>query len=190
MIYSEGDVREWIEQYMHPKRKEHALRTADRVEELARWWGLSVCTGRTAALVHDICRDWSWDAMVQEAQKRNLPLSELEEHYPVLLHGPLAACLYEAHFGADKCVYDAVYYHTTGRPGMGPLEKCLFLADATEEGRRYQGIDDLRTLAFRDLDAAVLASVDRAIPYLVKRSLPLHPLTVNLRNTLLIEHRK
>ncbi len=45
-------------------------------------------------------------------------------------------------------------HHTTGRAHMSLVEKIIFLADAIEPGRNYPGVDEIRKLAYEDIDAA------------------------------------
>ena len=68
---------------------------------------------------------------------------------------------------------------------MTDFEKIIFLADACEEKRDYEGVDKLRKLALKDLDAAVLFSLDATIKSLVDRKIIIFPLTIKARNYLL-----
>ena len=72
----------------------------------------------------------------------------------------------ERDFGIrDRDIINAVSYHTTGRAGMSLLEKVIFIADAIEPGRDYPGVDDLRRLAYVDLDKACLLSLTRTAEF-------------------------
>jgi putative nucleotidyltransferase with HDIG domain len=74
-----------------------------------------------------------------------------------LLHGSMAADVLRDEYGVeDADVLNAVRYHTTGRRGMSRLEMIVFLADTLEPGRTYEGVDELRKLAFEDLEAGTL----------------------------------
>ena len=70
---------------------------------------------------------------------------------------------------------------------MTDFEKIIFLADACEENRNYDGVDKLRELAFKNLDDAVLFSLDGTIKSLVDRKMVIFPLTIKARNYLLRE---
>jgi HD superfamily phosphohydrolase YqeK len=59
----------------------------------------------------------------------------------------------------------AVRAHTTGAPGMDPVALALFLADKIEPARNYPGIEDLRSLAERDLKSAARVSLERSISH-------------------------
>ena len=76
----------------------------------------------------------------------------------------------ERDFGIkDRDVIDAVSYHTTGRPYMSQLEKVVFIADAIEPNRDYPGVEELRKLAYEDLDKACLLSLTRTAEYVLQQ---------------------
>ena len=52
-------------------------------------------------------------------------------------------------------MYEAIRWHTTGKPDMNTLEKIIYLADYIEPTRDFPGVEDLRELAYKDLDAAM-----------------------------------
>ena len=86
----------------------------------------------------------------------------------------------------DKEILQSVAYHTTGKENMSLLEKIIFLADYIEPGRRFPGVDDLRALAYEDLNRAVLQAMDNTILYVLRQGLLLHPQTMKARNSLLL----
>ena len=77
---------------------------------------------------------------------------------PVLLHGPVAAELLRREGLEDEEVYQGIYYHSTGCPGMSPVAKVVFLADKLDPHklRRYPYLEELSVTALGSLDAAVL----------------------------------
>ena len=76
---------------------------------------------------------------------------------PPIWHGYAAASFLKEKVGeTDEEILNAVRYHTTGRAGMSLLEKIIFTADLTEEGRDYPDVNTVRTLADVALDQAVL----------------------------------
>ncbi|MCP6368247.1 bis(5'-nucleosyl)-tetraphosphatase (symmetrical) YqeK, partial [Klebsiella pneumoniae] len=77
-----------------------------------------------------------------------------------LWHAPVGAFLVRNEVGiTDKEVLDAIAYHTSGRPGMTLLEKIVYVADYIEPGRRFPGVDEVRELAKKDLNAALIQSL-------------------------------
>ncbi len=185
-----GDIKKWAERQIAPNRIEHVQSVAAMMGQYAERWSFRLEAGLTAAWIHDICRHWSWDSLLAAAVQHGLPVSELEQAYPILLHGPVAAELYREAFASPSAAptlwcqdtYNAVYYHTTGRPKMSRVEACLYLADAVEAGREYPGVEEVRQLSFIDLDEALLLSMERSLEYLLQRRQLIHPLTVDARN--------
>ena len=110
---------------------------------------------------------------------------------PKLLHAPVGAALLHVELGiTDPAIINAVAFHTTGRGRMSLLEKVVYLADFIEPGRDFTGVDRIRELARSQLRAALIASVEHTIRSVLDRSMLLHPRTVQLRNSLLVNARK
>ena len=66
-------------------------------------------------------------------------------------------------FGEDEQVYRAIFYHTTGRADMSLLEKLIYLADYIEPTRDFDGVNELRRLAYEDLDRALVMGMNMTI---------------------------
>lgn len=49
---------------------------------------------------------------------------------------------------------------------MTTLDKVVYLADYIEPGRCFPGVDEIRVLAERDLDVAVLAALRQTVSHL------------------------
>ncbi|MBX6351837.1 MAG: bis(5'-nucleosyl)-tetraphosphatase (symmetrical) YqeK [Thermoflavifilum sp.] len=180
---TEEEIRERVKAALSPQRFRHVEGVVEAAGALAIQHGADPVRARTAAWIHDVAREWPAEKLRSEAERIEVPSGFAM--VPVLLHGPIAAHLMREEFGIeDKEMADAVRYHTTGRPGMSMLEKILYLADAIEPGRTYPGVDELRSIAARDLDLAVARAMDAGIEYLLRRHEPIFPLTVLARNEL------
>jgi len=79
----------------------------------------------------------------------------------------------------DEAIIDAIRYHTTGRMDMTPLDKLVYTADMVEEHRTFSGVEELRQLAYRDLDAAFAECIRRTYERLVALGNPIYYLTVD-----------
>ena len=60
---------------------------------------------------------------------------------------------------------------------MTLLARIVFTADMLEEGRSYEGVDEIRALSFTDFDKAFLLSMERSLEYVYERGLKVYPLT-------------
>ena len=69
---------------------------------------------------------------------------------------------------------------------MSLLEKITFLSDYTEDDRSFPGIERVRALLDKDLDEALLVALDQKINYMLAMGWPVHPATVEARNSLIL----
>ena len=81
-------------------------------------------------------------------------------------------------FGDPDEVYEAIFWHTTGKADMTTLEKILYVADYMEPNRTFEGVERLRELAYQDLDRALLLGVETTVQEMKDRSLPVHKNTL------------
>mgnify|MGYP000003523251 CR=1 FL=1 len=88
-------------------------------------------------------------------------------------------------FGVEDAVYDAILYHTTGKPDMTRLEKIIYLADYIEPTRDFPGVDELRKTVYEDLDKGLLMGLTMTIQEMEEMGNPVHHLTRDARDYLL-----
>lgn len=163
-LYLNEDIREYIQNNYSEKRKDHSLQVEITGVQLGLMYGEDIKRIRTAALFHDICRGMEKDQLNKYVKEFGLSDKYLDN--PNLAHSKVGAELMARDFGiTDGDVLNAVRYHTTGRKGMSLLERIIYLADAIETGRNYPGVEELRALAFKDLDKALLASLKQSISF-------------------------
>jgi len=168
-------------------RYQHSLGVAEVAAELAINNGVDPQQARLAGLLHDYARDLAPEELLDLATKANLITCELERWMPVLLHGPVGALLIQRELGiTDKHICQAVARHTVGGPAMKALDKIIYLADAIEPGRNYNGVQAIRRLAATDLESALLKALEASILYILTKERPLHPATVEARNHILL----
>jgi len=168
--------------------RRHIERMVEEALRLAAAHGLDEARVRLAVLGHDLVRAMAPEELLRLADEIGLKLSDVERAEPMLLHGVIAARLLPERFGvADPEILDAVRYHTTGRAGMSALEKVVYIADKTEPGglKWFPEWSEVRELADRDLDAALLRGLDLSIERALRERWLLHPDTVAARNHLL-----
>lgn len=139
------------------KRLRHVLGVTDLATAIALREGLEVARVETAALLHDLCRTVSNEGMLERAMHYGLPVSTLQRAKPMLLHGPVAAEEARRTLGLeDPEVYEAIYWHTTGVPGLRPVGQALYLADFAEPNRDYPEAAEARACWEREgFDAAL-----------------------------------
>ena len=139
------------------KRLRHVLSVTELATKIAAQEGLDIARVETAALLHDLCRTMSPAAILERAKEYGLPISALQQVKPMLLHGPVAAEEARRTLGLDDPeIYEAIYWHTTGVPGLRPIGQTLCLADFAEPTRDFPEAAIAReTLARAGFDAAL-----------------------------------
>lgn len=167
-------------------RLAHVYRVVETARLLAPLHGVDEEQAAVAALLHDYARMVLGAELLEIAHQHNLLTDPVEETNPSLLHGPVGAHLLAAEgLLTDPEGLAAIRWHTTGRPQMSPLEQVIWLADYTEPGRSFPGVDRVRSLAQTDLPAAMLLGIDQTIRHLLDRRLVLHTSTVHAYNWLI-----
>jgi len=135
----------------------HCVFTAEYLSSFAPSLGIDHDESVTAGLLHDFCRDLSKEEMLEQARYYRLPLSESQMQKPSLLHGPVSAEVCKQEFGVSEDVYQAIYWHTTGRPGLEMLGQALYVADFAEPTRKFHEAAQAREIVRRKgFDDAVL----------------------------------
>jgi nicotinate-nucleotide adenylyltransferase len=148
---------------LSPERRLHVAGCESEAVRLAKRYGEDTDEAREAAILHDITKKLSEEEQLALCEAYNVPLTEHMRKTPKILHGHTAAELASAKFGVSDDVKSAIKWHTTGRAEMTELEKIIYVADTIEPSRNFDGVDELRELAYRSLDEAALACIDTVI---------------------------
>ena len=131
--------------------------------ELARRWGEDPETAAEAGILHDITKRLSHEEQLNLCEKYGIMCDNAERNTPKLLHAKTGATVAREQFGIPDAIYQAIRWHTTGKPDMTLLEKIIYLADYIEPTRDFPGIDELRKLAYEDLDRALLLGLQMTV---------------------------
>ena len=148
-------LREMVMPYLKSSRIAHVAGVENEAVMLARHWGEDMELAAEAGILHDITKALSFEEQLIMCEKYGIILDNTEAESPALLHAKTGAALARELFGISKPVYDAIYWHTTGRPDMSLLEKIVYLADVIEPGRDFPGVERLRELSYTDIDKAM-----------------------------------
>lgn len=162
---------------MRAKRIPHVQGTEEEAVRLAERWGADVCHARRAAILHDCTKYFSFCEHLAVCDRFGVTLDEIEREAEKLLHAKTGAALAHHLFGEPEEVCAAIYYHTTGKGNMTLLEKILYIADYMEPHRDFPGVDDLRRLAYQDLDRAVLRGCEMSVREMAEKGRIVHPNT-------------
>lgn len=168
-----------------PKRFRHSLGVSETAASMARTYGGDVRLARLAGLLHDW--DKGYDDDGARARVDELGLTDELASYrnmPHLLHGPTAAAALKRDFPSLPAeLLQAIARHTTGAPDMTDLDMIVYVADAIEPSRDYEGIDELRSSVGKaSLEELFLSTFEHVLDNLVSRRKLIHPDTVIVWN--------
>lgn len=162
------EIIEILQKRLKPSRYEHTLGVRDTAVKLAKLYGADVDKAEKAALLHDFCKNISVEESDMLVKKYGIGDEYLGN--TALAHSKTAAKLLEDEYGiSDREILDAIDCHTVGKPGMTKLEKIIYVSDTIEPGRDFPGVDELRKLAFENLDEACLKILDRSIMFVLSK---------------------
>ncbi|MEG2200447.1 MAG: bis(5'-nucleosyl)-tetraphosphatase (symmetrical) YqeK, partial [Anaerovorax sp.] len=165
------------------KRRIHTYAVVKEARALADRWNVDLEKAQLAALCHDLFRGVALNISNTYVEKYSMGTHYLNNLN--LTHGRMAAIFMEETYGIqDEDILNAVKYHTTGRAGMSHLEEILYLADAIEPNRSYPSVEEIRRLAYEDLDEACLFSMNHTIDYVTGKGSYLDENTLFARDSM------
>ena len=128
-----------------------------------------------AGILHDYCKCINLDKMLSMCEEYGVNLTEEDKKADGCIHGFLAAKVCKDKFGINDEVYNAIYYHTCGRPNMTNLEKIIYISDFIEPLRRFRDrVENVRRLAYSDIDKAIVLSAEMGLNFLKKTNKFIH----------------
>lgn len=158
MTYAEYEQE--VKRHLTEKRFYHSQCVAQCAAELAARYGADVEKARLAGILHDIMKDTDADEQLKILERFGIMLSETQRHGSKLWHALSGAAYIEHILGvADREIIDAVACHTSGKSGMGLLDKVLFVADYISADRDYPGVERMRELAESSLEEAIIEGI-------------------------------
>ena len=165
------------------KRFIHSLGVMECAKKLAELYGADTQKAAIAGLLHDCAKNYSKDDMFALCSEYGIELDDVMKKSSGLIHGLLGAEVAKREYGIDDAeIYDAIYYHTVGKPDMNLLTQIIYIADGIEENRHYDGVDRIRSLAEEDLDKALILQIDYTIKSVISKGGLLHTNTIDTRN--------
>ena len=168
------DLRACSYSMVRQKRVRHIMGTEEEAMRLAKHWGADVSQAQRAAILHDCTKYLELEPHKALCEQYGVELDELEQRAVKLLHSKTGACIAKYIFGEPDEVYDAIFWHTTGKADMTLLEKILYMADYIEPNRDFEGVEKMRHLAYTDLDKAMLYGIEETIADMRERGNPIH----------------
>ena len=160
---------------LKPSRVNHVLGCRDTAVELAKRWGADETDAARAGILHDVTKALDGPLQLTLCAEYGTILTDFEIKYPKTLHALTGALVAERIFGENEAVVNAIRHHTTGKADMSLLEKIIYVADYMEPNRDFPGVEDLRRLAFSDLDGALKLGLQMTLEHLKRQGAEVSP---------------
>ena len=162
------EIEKYVKSHLSDKRWNHTVNVVSEAEKLCQMYGGDMEKCVTAAIFHDVVKELPTEEL--NALVRKFGFDEKYIDSPNLSHGKIAAALLKHEWGIDdEDIINAVSYHTTGRAGMSKTEKIVFIADAIEPTRVYNGVEAIRKATYEDLDRGCLKSLTDTVEHLKEK---------------------
>ncbi len=179
MTYDLTLMKQYLDKNVGERRLLHSQRTADEAVKLAARYGADENKAYVAGLLHDVAKGACKHALQNVVGRYDVNVDPVERDNPELLHGKIGAAMVAAELGIeDEDILSAIRWHTTGRAGMSLLEKIVYMADLIEPGRCFEGIEHIRVVAYRNIDEAMLQSLQKIMGFVKCKGFSLHPSSV------------
>ena len=156
-------LREKAHAMLKPSRVAHVIGCEAEAVQLAKRWGEDHENAAEAGILHDITKKLVLSDQLILCRKYGIINDNAEERNFKLLHAKTGAAVARALFGISDEVYNAIRWHTTGKPDMTLLEKIIYMADYIEPNRDFPGVEELRKLAYEDLDKAMALGLEMSL---------------------------
>ena len=189
MLYTDETRRDILSR-LSGYRLKHTLGCEKAARMLAQKYGADEDKCAFAMLLHDITKNFSQEEQLNLCEKYGIIPNDVEKEEWKTLHGKTAAAIAKDVYGAPDDVVHAIAYHTTGCAEMTTLEKIIYLADYIEPTRVFDGVEQLREAAWRDLDEGMLLGLDMTLEHLREQKQPQALESVQARDWLLAKGTK
>ena len=166
-LYKSDKYFDYIKKNLKQSRIEHTAGVVLYALKHCGYYNLNKKQTLLAALLHDA-------AKYKKAE--DYPDFKLSESVPEpVVHQYLGAYIAEKELGiTDEEVLDAIRYHTSGKANMSPLGKLIFTADMLENGRTFDGVENLRKIADEDFENGFLKAIEKSYEFVVNSGKPVY----------------
>lgn len=178
-------IKKYLKKHLTKERYHHTVGVAYTAMSMAMKYNPQpdnnefMIKAEIAGLLHDCAKCMDNDKKIRICNKNQISYSKIEAENPYLLHGKVGAYIARKEFDIlDEDIFNAITWHTTGRPDMSLLEKIIFVADYIEPSRRpIPELNLIRQLAFTDINQAVIKILENTLKYLNEKGSPIDDMT-------------
>lgn len=183
MLERKDEFVKLLRERLKPERFTHSLNVADSALELAKCYGADEEKAYICGLLHDIEKNAPLAHQREMMDALGGEYSKVVLDNPKLWHAPAGAAYMRDELGiVDEEMISAVKYHTTAKAGMSLLEKIIYIADYISAERSYNGVEEMRKMAFEDINLAILEGTRFTIFELLKNDRVINQDTIDAYN--------
>lgn len=180
-------MKEKLRKVLKESRYLHSLGVSETAVKMAKLYGVDEEKAYLAGLLHDCAKCFDSETQTAMCKQYGIELDEITLACPAVIHAPLGAAVAKAEYGIeDEEILSAIRLHTTGGAKMTRLDKIIYIADMVEPTRAYNGVDELREIAFKDLDEAMFKALQSTLRFNIQKGTAIHPDTLSAWNSLLL----
>lgn len=181
------EIKKEVEKRLSEKRFLHSCGVAKRAQELARIYGEDEEKAKMIGIAHDIAKEMPKEEALSYIKENGITFDEIEKQQPELWHSKIGADICQKKFGFTNDMKQAILYHTTGHVDMNRMDKIIYIADKTEENRKYRFMDleEAMYISNQDLDDGILYIAGVGIKMNIDKKTLIHPDTIHVMNQIL-----
>ena len=176
------ELYEIVKEKLSKKRFSHSEYVVKRALEYAEIYNADKEIVKLCAIAHDIAKELTDEEVEFYMNKYHIKFDEITKQNKNIWHSKIGAEICKHEFGFTEDMVNAVKYHTTGRANMSMLEKIICLADATEETRTYDDVQEYVNYVIEDIDYAMFKISKLVIAKLIGKDAIIHLDTVKCYN--------
>lgn len=172
-MITQEEAKRLAKRTLSARRYQHTLNVRRLAVELAKRNGVSEEKAALAALLHDIVKELPKDELLRIVQEDAIITNNAAQRTPAVWHGGAAAVLARDKYGVDDAeILSAIACHTTGKAGMGSLDKIIYMADMASYEREYPEAEQLRRDVLDNLDRGTIEGLGMSIAWLKQQGKP------------------
>ncbi|MGF6907463.1 bis(5'-nucleosyl)-tetraphosphatase (symmetrical) YqeK [Fusobacterium sp. PH5-44] len=180
------ELKKEICSQMSEKRFNHTLGVIEQSVELGQKYNENIEKLKIAALLHDIAKEKSVEYLKEKSEEYYFDeLSNDDIIEGVILHSYVGAIIAREKYGIeDSEILDAIKYHTTGKRDLSLFGRIIYISDAIEKNRNYNGVEKIREKVNENINIGIIFEIDHKISYLNRKKAYINKNTIQMRDWL------
>ena len=180
-----------VKEKMSKKRFIHSLNVSQVAKKLAQAYRADEKKAEIAGLLHDITKEMPEDEQLKLFDSEGIVLDDVERSTTKLWHSISGEIYVKKYLNIqDADILNAIRYHTTARSNMSLLEKIIVMSDFISEDRQYDNVEYMRSLAFENLDKAIIYGLKIQMEFLFEQDKPIAVNMLKAYNDIILKMRK